>query len=47
MWEQVAASIVGALATGVLVGGAGLFRWGLAVEKRLTKLELKTGGSDG
>lgn len=29
--------------SGVLAGGLGLLRWGLATERRLLKLELKTG----
>lgn len=29
--------------TGVLAGGLGLLKWGLAVERRLIKVEMKTG----
>lgn len=29
--------------SGVLAGGLGLLKWGLATERRLLKLELKTG----
>lgn len=29
--------------TGILAGGLGLLRWGLAVERRLLKIEVKTG----
>lgn len=29
--------------TGVLAGGLGLLKWGLAVERRLIKVELRTG----
>jgi len=32
-----------AVSTGVLAGGLGLLKWGLAVERRLLKIELKTG----
>lgn len=36
-----ALAIVGALASGVLAGGAGLFKWGMGVERRLTRIEIK------
>lgn len=29
--------------TGVLAGGLGLLKWGLAVERRLLTIEVKTG----
>lgn len=29
--------------SGVLAGGLGLLKWGLTVEKRLLKIEIKTG----
>lgn len=29
--------------SGVLAGGLGLLKWGLTVERRLLKVELKTG----
>lgn len=29
--------------TGVLAGGLGLLKWGLAVERRLIKVEMKIG----
>ncbi|WP_373986998.1 hypothetical protein [Duganella sp. BuS-21] len=29
--------------TGVLAGGLGLLKWGLTVERRLLKMEVKTG----
>jgi hypothetical protein len=29
--------------TGVLAGGLGLLKWGLTVERRLLKIEVKTG----
>lgn len=29
--------------SGVLMGGLGLLKWGLAVERRLLRIELKTG----
>lgn len=29
--------------TGVLAGGIGLLKWGLAVERRLVLIEVKTG----
>lgn len=29
--------------TGVLAGGLGLLKWGLAVERRLVLIEVKTG----
>jgi hypothetical protein len=29
--------------SGVLVGGLGLLKWGLTVERRLMKVEVKTG----
>lgn len=32
-----------AASTGVLAGGLGLFKWGLAVERRLLKIEVRTG----
>jgi hypothetical protein len=32
-----------AQALGLLSGGLGLLKWGLATERRLLKLELKTG----
>jgi len=41
--EQFALAVVGALASGVLAGGVGIFKWGLGVERRLVKIELKTG----
>jgi hypothetical protein len=30
-------------ATGILAGGLGLLKWGLTVERRLLKVEVKTG----
>lgn len=41
--EQYALAIVGALAGGVLAGGAGLFKWGMSVERRLLRIEVKSG----
>jgi len=41
--EGYAIAIVGALASGVLVGGAGIFKWGMAVERRLYRVEVRTG----
>jgi hypothetical protein len=31
--------------TGVLAGGLGLLKWGLSVERRLMKVELRTGAT--
>ena len=39
--EQIALAVVGALASGVLAGGVGLFKWGMGLERRMTKIELK------
>lgn len=39
--EQYALAIVGALASGVLAGGAGLFKWGMGLERRMTRVETK------
>lgn len=44
--EQFALAIVGALAGGVLAGGAGLFKWGVSVERRLLRVEIKSGVKD-
>lgn len=41
--EQFAIAIVGALAAGVLAGGAGIFKWGIGVERRLMRAETKLG----
>ena len=41
--EQFALAVVGALASGVLAGGVGMFKWGLGVERRLVKIEVHTG----
>lgn len=41
--DQVALAVVGALASGVLAGGVGIFKWGLGVERRLLKIEVQTG----
>lgn len=41
--EQFALAVVGALASGVLAGGVGMFKWGLGVERRLVKIEVRTG----
>lgn len=41
--EGYAIAIVGALAGGVLAGGAGLFKWGIGVERRLVRVEVKQG----
>ncbi len=41
--EQIALAVVGALASGVLAGGVGMFKWGLGVERRLVKIEVSTG----
>lgn len=43
MGEQIALVVVGALASGVLAGGVGMFKWALATDRRLVKLEFKTG----
>ncbi len=43
MGTDVALAVVGALASGVLAGGVGMFKWGLSCERRLFKLEVKTG----
>ncbi len=43
MGAQIALAVVGALASGVLAGGVGMLKWGMATERRLTKLEIKTG----
>jgi hypothetical protein len=32
-----------AMSSGILAGGLGLLKWGLAVERRLIKIEVKTG----
>jgi hypothetical protein len=31
------------MSSGILAGGLGLLKWGLATERRLYKLEVKTG----
>lgn len=41
--EQFALAIVGALAGGVLAGGAGIFKWGIGIERRMLRVEIKTG----
>jgi hypothetical protein len=41
--EAYALAIVGALASGVLAGGAGIFKWGMSVERRVLRVEIKTG----
>lgn len=41
--EAYALAIVGALASGVLAGGAGMLKWGMNVERRLVRVEIKTG----
>ena len=41
--EPYAVAVVGALASGVLFGGVGMFKWGLGVERRLVKIEVQTG----
>lgn len=45
MAEQLALVVVGALASGVLAGGVGMFKWGMSVEKRLLLVEVRTGVS--
>lgn len=44
--EQFALAIVGALAGGVLAGGAGLFKWGIGIERRVLRIEIKSGVRD-
>jgi len=39
--EQIALAVVGALASGVLAGGVGMFKWGMGIERRMTKIEIK------
>jgi len=41
--EAYALAIVGALASGVLAGGAGIFKWGMSVERRILRIEVKQG----
>lgn len=43
MLQQIGVAIVGALATGVLAGGVGLLKWGMGVNLRLLRLEIKNG----
>ena len=38
--EQYALAVVGALASGVLMGGAGVWKWGMGMERRMTRVEL-------
>lgn len=40
MMEQYALAVVGALASGVLMGGAGVWKWGMGMERRMTRVEL-------
>lgn len=41
MAEQIALAVVGALASGVLMGGAGVWKWGMGMERRMTRVELQ------
>lgn len=41
--EQIALAVVGALATGVLAGGVGVFKWGMGMERRMTRIEITMG----
>ena len=41
--ESYALAIVGALASGVLGMGAGIFKWGMSVERRIVRIEVKQG----